>query len=97
MTRMSTLTTLQDILIRHYRLTQAQLAPEAELSTLGIDSLDMLELFFKIEERFGIKIWDEVPSTLLTVQDVVVYIDGLCVQQGAAPGRTGSDSPVTPR
>ena len=86
---MSTLTTLQDILIRDYRLTRAQLVPEADLGTLGIDSLDMLELFFKIEERFGIKIWNEAPSTLGTVQDVVAYIDELCVKQA-----TARDAPV---
>jgi acyl carrier protein len=86
---MSTLTTLQDIMIHDYRLTRAQLAPEAELSTLGIDSLDMLELFFKIEERLGIKIWDEVPSSLRTVHDVVAYVDDLCAKQAAA-----RDAPV---
>jgi acyl carrier protein len=91
---MSTLSTLQDILTANYRLTAAQLVPEAELSTLGIDSLDMLELFFKIEERFGIKIWDEVPSNLLTVRDVVVYIDELCAKQVSQRGVAASDSPT---
>jgi acyl carrier protein len=93
---MSTLTILQDILIRDYRLTRTQLGPEAELSTLGIDSLDMLELFFKIEERFGIKIWNEVPSTLRTMQDVVAYVDDLCVQQATARDASLVDHPTTP-
>ncbi len=89
---MSTLSTLQDILARDYRLKPEQLVPEAELSTLGIDSLDMLELFFKIEERFQLKIRDEVPSTLLTIEDVVVYIDGLCAKQAASRGAAVADS-----
>lgn len=93
---MSTLTTLQDILINDYRLTRAQLVPEAELSTLGIDSLDMLELFFKIEERFRIKIWNEVPSTLLTVHDVVVYVDELCLKQATVRDAPVADHRVTP-
>jgi len=93
---MSTLTTLQDILIRDYRLTRAQLVPEADLGTLGIDSLDMLELFFKIEERFGIKIWNDVPSTLGTVQDVVAYIDELCAKQATARDAPVADQRTTP-
>ncbi len=96
MTIMSTLSTLQDILIRGYRLTPAQVVPEAELDSLGIDSLDMLELFFKIEEQLNIKIWDEVPSTLRTVQDVVVYIEGLREKQAVKRGAKLEDRRVAP-
>jgi acyl carrier protein len=96
MTIMSTLSTLQEILIRGYRLTPDQVVPEAKLDSLGIDSLDMLELFFKIEEQLNIKIWDEVPSTLRTVQDVVVYIDGLSAKQATTRGAAVADRRVTP-
>jgi len=96
MTIMSTLSMLQDILIRGYRLTPAQVVPEAELDSLGIDSLDMLELFFKIEEQLNIKIRDEVPSTLRTVQDVVVYIEGLREKQAAKRGAKLADRRVAP-
>jgi len=93
---MSTLTTLQDIMINDYRLTRAQLAPEAELSSLGIDSLDMLELFFKIEERLGIKIWNEVPGSLRTVHDVVAYVDDLRARQATVRDAPVPDHRVTP-
>jgi acyl carrier protein len=88
---MSTLETLQDLLIREYKLTREQLAPDAQLSALGVDSLGMLELMFQIEDRFGITLPDDNPTNLLTVNDVVVYIDKLVAPQPAARGADDAD------
>lgn len=88
---MSTLETLQDILIDEFDLEREQLTPEAELTALGVDSLDLLELMFKIEDRYQLSIRDDVPTTLSTVSDVVVYIDGLLARQGKARGSDGAD------
>jgi acyl carrier protein len=88
---MSTLEALQDILVREFKLTREQLAPAAELNALGVDSLDLLELMFKIEDHFGVKIRDDTPSNLLTVSDVVAYIDGLLAHLPAAPAAAGDD------
>jgi len=76
---MSTLRTLQDILVKDYRLKREDVAPEAVLTTLGLDSLSVLELMFKIEDEFHLKIADDTPTDLVTVSDVVVYIDGLLI------------------
>jgi acyl carrier protein len=84
---MTTLAILQDLLIQEFDLTREQVAPEADLSGLGIDSLDMLELMFKIEDRYQLAIREDIPSNLQTVQDVVAYIDGLVARRGP---------PVTP-
>jgi acyl carrier protein len=86
---MSTLETLQDILVREFDLAHDQLAPTAELNTLGVDSLDLLELMFKIEDCYGIAIKGDIPTDLLTVGDVVVYIDRLLARSpslDAIPG-----------
>jgi acyl carrier protein len=80
---MSTLETIQDILTGKFDLDRAKLTPEAELSQLGIDSLAVLELLFDIEDRFGLKIKEDTPSSLLTLQDVVLYIDALLTQRQA--------------
>lgn len=74
---MTTLETLQDILVRDYRLTPEQVGPKAVLSTLGLDSLSVLELMFKIEDRFLLKITGDMPTDLVMVGDVVHYIDAL--------------------
>jgi acyl carrier protein len=81
---MNTLQTLQDILVRDYQLTREQLEPDAVLATLGLDSLSVLELMFKIEDRFQLKILGDTPTDLTTVGDVVLYIDGLLAAQAGA-------------
>ncbi len=80
---MTTLQTLQDILVRDYRLSLEQVVPEADLTSLGLDSLSVLELMFKIEDRFLLKITGDTPTNLVTVSDVVVYIDELLASQKA--------------
>ena len=89
---MSTLQTLQDILVQEYRLTHEQVGPEAVLSTLGLDSLSVLELMFKIEDRFFLKIAENTPTDLVTVGDVVLYIDGLLASQ--APAAAAAQTPM---
>ena len=89
---MSTLDTLQDILVRDYGLPRERLSADARLDTLGMDSLSLLELMFKIEDGFHVKIPGDPPSDLRTVQDVVTYIDGLMADRPAqgAGGAAGS-------
>jgi acyl carrier protein len=83
---MSTLDTLQDILIEEFGLDRERLTPEAELGALGVDSLDLLELMFKIEDRYQLAIRDDIPTDLTTLHDVVSYIDGQLAKQGKARG-----------
>jgi acyl carrier protein len=86
---MSTLDQLVEILHRDYGVAREALRPEATLVTLGLDSLSVLELMFKIEDRFGVKINDDTPTDLVTVGDVVRYIDDLLAHQAA-----GSTTPA---
>jgi len=72
---MSTLEAVQSILIEEFKLSPDRLRPEATLADLGIDSLDLVDLIFKIEDRFGLKITDDVPRSLVTLGDVAAYID----------------------
>jgi acyl carrier protein len=90
---MNTLETLQDILVKEFRVAPGQLTPAAELSTLGIDSLDLLELMFKIEDRYGISIKNDTPTNLMTINDVVAYIDGLLARRPGSAAAPGSAQP----
>jgi acyl carrier protein len=87
---MNTLRTLQDILVKDYRLARDQVASDAVLTTLGLDSLSVLELMFKIEDRFDLKIVDDTPTNLITVGDVVFYIDGLLSVKAASIADSGA-------
>ncbi len=83
---MTTLDTLQDILIEEFELDRERLTPDAELSALGVDSLDLLELMFKIEDRYKLAIHDDIPTSLTTISDVVAYIDALLARAAKARG-----------
>ena len=41
---------------------------------LGVDSFSSLELFFELEDAWGIKIPDTEAKKMATVRDVVIYI-----------------------
>lgn len=44
------------------------------INDLGIDSLEWQELLMTLEERFALRISDEIAGTLVTVQQLVDYI-----------------------
>ena len=66
-------------------MSRRDLVPNAELRGLGIDSLDVLDFMFKIEDRFGLQIKEDIPTTLVTLDDVVTYIDRAYLERTSAP------------
>ncbi len=80
---MNTLETVQGMLADEFKLPPARLVPEAKLEELGVDSLNQIDLIFKLEDRFNLKIKDD-SRKLVTIQDVVGYIDELVAQQQAS-------------
>lgn len=87
----ATLDTLRAILARDYPLAPAALSADVPLASLGIDSLGVAELLFNIEDRFGITLPAE-PVSLLTLGDVVDFIDALLLARPVLPDAR----PVTP-
>lgn len=47
---------------------------DTSMSSLGMDSLDMLELVMALEHKFDVNINDEDSAKFITVNDVIVYI-----------------------
>lgn len=70
------------ILVQEHHLAADRLAPSSLLEDLGIDSLGTVELLWNVEEAFAIKLPTH-PPPLLTVQDVVRWIDELRAAQGS--------------
>lgn len=52
---------------------------------LGLDSMATIELLFRIEEAFDLQIPDEDLHTLVTVSDVVRYVEGRLKPPAPAP------------
>lgn len=88
---MNTYDRLAHILTGEYNLLTEKLLPEARLEDLGVDSLGVMELLFKIEDEFGIRVPTD-QTELATVGDLVNYVDSLIASQAsdAASHRTGS-------
>ena len=80
-----TLERLCAILVKDYQLAPEAVTADAPLEGLGIDSLGVAELLFNIEDEFKLTLPRE-PVALVTVGDVVAFIDGLVAQQQAGAG-----------
>ena len=67
---------VQAILAKQLRVEPARVVPEARIKKdLGADSLDILQLLMRIEDKYGITIPDEELATFETVGDVVSYLE----------------------
>ena len=82
-TAMNTLATVQEMLAEEFELKADQLAPDAKLADLGIDSLATIEFLFKLEERFKLDLNSD-PTPVETVGDIAAEIDRLMAKQQAA-------------
>lgn len=68
--------TFKDFLVRELGIKADAIKMDAELSAdLGINSLELADLIYKCEETFGVEIDDDDLHKLVTVGDVVSYIE----------------------
>ncbi len=72
---MTTLETIQEILNENLDIDPTTVAADSTFESLGIDSLDMVELVCEIENRFDIELGEA--EGLDTVGKLVDYIDSL--------------------
>ncbi|MDH2918066.1 MAG: phosphopantetheine-binding protein [Sideroxydans sp.] len=77
---MSSLATIQRMMVEQFDLKLEQLTPSAELASLGVDSLSIVEFMFNLEDELSIKFGDERVD-LKTVQDVANVVDQLVAAQ----------------
>lgn len=84
---------LYAILIKDYKISPESLQLDTPLEVLGVDSLGMAELLFFIEDEFKVKLPVD-PVELLTIKDVVHYVDELVETQHV--GDTNADATVMP-
>jgi acyl carrier protein len=55
------------------------------LSSLGLDSLDFMELLNEIEEMFEVCIEDDTLSASATVTELIAFIEGKIAARSGAP------------
>ena len=67
---------VKDIIVEQLGVNPEQVtASAAFIGDLGADSLDTVELVMAFEEEFGIEVPDEEAEKLMTVGNVVQYIE----------------------
>ena len=68
--------TIKNLLVSELNIDPQLITPDAEmLTTLGLNSLELADLIVMCEERFGIIFEDEDLASLITLGDVVAYIE----------------------
>ncbi|MES1981712.1 MAG: phosphopantetheine-binding protein [Pseudomonadota bacterium] len=80
---MSTLKRIQRMMVEQFELKAEDLAPDAQLEALGLDSLSVIEFMFKIEDEFHVKLPDERVE-IKTIQDITRIVERLVAEQQAA-------------
>ena len=77
---------IQKIVAKKFSRPEDRITPDATLESLGLDSLDAIEMLFEVEDEFKIRITqerndDQIHLNLNTVQDVLDLVDGLISRQ----------------
>ena len=72
---MATLDTIKDILQENLDIAPENVDVDSTFDSLGVDSLDMVELICELEERLDVDFGE--PEGLETMGDLVEYVDSL--------------------
>jgi acyl carrier protein len=72
---MATIDTIAEVLERNLDISPESVTAESTFDSLGIDSLDLVELICDLEETCDIDFGE--PEGLTTVGDLVTYIESL--------------------
>ncbi|MHC8509818.1 MAG: acyl carrier protein [Rhodospirillales bacterium] len=71
-----TIDRVKKIVLEHLGVEESKIVENASfIDDLGADSLDTVELVMAFEEEFGIEIPDDAAEKILTIKDVIAFID----------------------
>lgn len=65
---------VEDFVRRLNDTSDTEVAPTAQLAELGIDSLSLVDLLFKLERTFEVSIPDEALPGISTVADLTDFV-----------------------
>ncbi|MFQ5538554.1 MAG: acyl carrier protein [Gemmatimonadota bacterium] len=71
---------LTELLIEKFDVPRESIRSDADLASLGIDSLSMIELVFDVEDEFDIQFPEDVEFK--TLGEAVALIEQLIAEQG---------------
>lgn len=69
---------VRDVVVEQLSVSPDQVKLDSKIiEDLGADSLDVVELVMALEEKFGVEIPDSESEKLVSIKDVVDYIENL--------------------
>ena len=69
---------VKDVVVEQLSVSPDAVKLESKIiEDLGADSLDVVELVMALEEKFGVEIPDSEAEKLISIHDVVTYIEKL--------------------
>jgi len=71
---------IRQLFLKHFDLEESKLQPEATIESLGLDSLDMVDFIYTLEEEFHIRL-PEREMRLNTLQEIVDLVAKLQSEQ----------------
>ena len=67
---------VKDVVVEQLSVSPDAVKLESKIiEDLGADSLDVVELVMALEEKFGVEIPDSEAEKLISINDVVTYIE----------------------
>ena len=72
---MTNLEIIKDILVSNLDIDETLITQEATLKTLGVDSLDLVELVCELEDRCDIDFGE--PENINTVGDLLAHLNSI--------------------
>lgn len=72
---MDTLSIIKELLVENLDVEEGLITEEATFESLGVDSLDMVELICELEEKCEIDFGE--PEGLETIGDLIAYVASL--------------------
>lgn len=75
---------LFDLIAKEALVDRGKLVREATLDDLGVSSMDLMTMFFELEERYGVEIEGTDLPPLGTLGELSDYLLNLINHQGAA-------------
>lgn len=75
---------IQTILTEKFHVAPEKIHPDATLESLGLDSLDLIEVLFEVEEAFNIRVPQDGAAAVkaATLQDIIDNVEKLAAPEG---------------
>jgi acyl carrier protein len=82
---------LETILTEKFHVAPEKIRPDATLESLGLDSLDLIEVLFEVEEAFNIRVPQDGAAAVkaATLQDIMDSIEKLAAVEGVPQAGSG--------